>query len=154
SMSSPVCDGTWPPILSEEALLHDRKDPRLLAYLNRENAHTERCLAHTCDLRRQVYKEILDRIDLNRGTVPVVHGPYEYYSRDEDDKPYAIHCRRRLQSEASEEIILDENLLAEGSAYFALELLSISPDHRRCLFAIDMAGDERPSLFVKDLTGD
>src|SRR5215472_7040343 len=160
---------TRPPILHKEATerwrhgervpdpyawLSDRKDPRVLPHLEDENAYTERSLAHTDALRRQLYNEILDRVDLNHSTVPVRHGPYEYYSRNEEDKSYPIHCRRLLRPDAPEDRVLDENGLAEGNAYFALEFLSVSPDHSRCAFAIDTSGDERLSLFIKELTGE
>jgi oligopeptidase B len=134
--------------------LNDPKDPRVLPHLEAENAYTERSLAPISILQQQLYDEILDRVDLNRGTVPVSHGPYEYYSRNDENKSYPIHCRRRLRPDAPEECILDENSLAFGNAYFSLEFLSVSPDHTRSVFAIDTTGDERLSLFVKELTGD
>ena len=136
------------------AWLRDRNGPRVLAHIDCENAYTDHNLAQLGDLRRQLYQEILDRVDLSSGTVPVRHGPYTYYSRNEQDKPYVVHCRRGFAPDTAEEIILDENELAGDEAYFVLPLLSISPDHRRCLFGIDTAGDERLSLFVKELTGD
>jgi oligopeptidase B len=133
--------------------LREREDPRVRAYVDEENAYTEETLAHT-SLRRQLYEEMLDRIDLNRGSVPVRHGPFEYYSRNEKDKPYPIHYRRRLDPAAPEELVLDENVLADGKTYFAMEFLSISPDHRRCIFGVDTTGDERFSVFVTELEGD
>jgi oligopeptidase B len=136
------------------AWLRDRNGPRVLAHIDCENAYTDHNLAQLGELRRQLYQEILDRVDLESGTVPVPHGPYVYYSRNEQDKPYVVHCRRRSDGDAAEEVILDENELARGEAYFALALLSISPDHRRCLFGVDTIGDERLSLFVRELTGD
>ena len=133
------------------AWLRDREDPQVLAHLNRENVHAEYNLAHQQGLRRQLYQEILDRVDLSRRSVPVRHGPYEYYSRNESDQPYAIYCRRSLHPDAPEEIILDENMVAAGNGYFALGLLSVSPDHSRCIFGIDTTANERLTLFVTEL---
>lgn len=136
------------------AWLSDRNCPRVLAYIDCENAHTDHNLAQLGELRQQLYQEILDRVDLSSATVPVPHGPYAYYSRSEQDKSYPVHCRRRSAADAAEEIVLDENELVAGDAYFVLPLLSISPDHNRCLFGVDRVGDERISLFVRELTGD
>jgi oligopeptidase B len=136
------------------AWMRDRDDPRVRAHIDAENRYAQFASAQTELLQRHLCQEMLERIDLDRGTTPARHGSFEYYSRNEAGKPYAIHCRRLLHPEAREETILDENLLAEGHPYFALEFLSISPDHRRCVFAVDTAGDERPSLFVKNLQGD
>jgi oligopeptidase B len=140
-------------VLDPYAWLRDRDDPRVLTHIKLENAHTERTLAHSSFFRRQLYGEMLDRVDLGRCSLPARHGGYEYYSRNQDDKSYAIHCRRKLEAGAPEEIVLDENAVAEGQAYFALGLLSISPDHSRCVFGIDTSANERLSLFVKELAG-
>jgi oligopeptidase B len=134
--------------------MRNRDDPRVLARLTEENTNTERGLAHIGSLQRQLYTEMLDRVDLGRSTVPVPHGPYEYYVRNEIDKPYPIHCRRLRKPNAPEEIVLDENALAEGKAFSAVRFLDISPDHRRCVFGVDTAGDERLSLFVRELKGE
>ena len=133
------------------AWLRDRDDPRVRALIDAENSDTETCLGHTNVLRQQLYEEMLNRVELSRQTVPVRHGTFEYYSRHEDEKPYPIHCRRRVDCEGPEELVLDENDLARGNAYFALEFLQVSPDHTRCIFGIDTAGDERFALFVKEL---
>ena len=103
------------------------------------------------ELREAIRREILDRVELSQCSVPVRSGGFEYYSRTEDDRPYAIHCRGRLSAGSSEEIVVDENILADGKSYFSLEFLRISPDHTRCLFGIDAAGDERPMLYVREL---
>jgi oligopeptidase B len=136
------------------AWLRNREDPRVHAHTDTENRYTEARLAPVHGLREQLYEEMLDRVDLSRVSTPVRHGPYEYYSRNQEDKSYAIHCRRRLEPNTQEEIILDENVLAEGKNYFVLEFLRVSPDHSRCVFGIDTTGDERLSLFVEDLASD
>jgi oligopeptidase B len=133
--------------------LRERGSPRVRCYIDEENANTKRSLAHLAALRQKLYEEIVDRVDLNRGTVPTRHGGFEYYSRYQEDRSYPIHCRRPLNS-AVEQVILDENVLADGKPYFALECLSVSPDHRRCIFGIDTSGTERLSLYLKDCGGD
>jgi oligopeptidase B len=133
--------------------LRDRDDPRVRALVDAENSYAETRLEQTNPLRQQLYEEMVDRVELSRQTVPVRDGLFEYYSRNEEDKPYPIHWRRRFDRQGSEELVLDENDLARGNAYFALEFLQVSPDHRRCIFGVDTAGDERFALFVKELTG-
>jgi len=133
--------------------LRDRESPRVRCYIEQENATTKRSLAHLAALRQELYEEIVDRVDLNRETVPVLHGGFEYCSRHEEDRSYPIHCRRPIHSPV-EQIILDENLLADGKPYFVLACLCVSPDHRRCIFGIDTGGDERLSLVLKEFEGD
>jgi oligopeptidase B len=133
--------------------LRERESSRVRCYIDEENAATKRGLAHLAALRQKLFEEVVDRVDLNRGTVPVRHGGFEYYSRHQEDRSYPIHCRRPLNSTA-EQVILDENVLADGKPYFVLECLSVSPDHRRCIFGIDTSGTERLSLYLKDCGGD
>jgi oligopeptidase B len=136
------------------AWLRHREDPAVRARIEAENRYADARLAPTRALHDRLYEEMLERVDLNRTSLPVRDGVYEYYSRNQQDKAYPIHCRRRLDPDAPEEIILDENELADGQDYFALEFLRVSPDHNRCLFGIDTAGGERLSLFVKEFAQD
>lgn len=136
------------------AWFQHRDDPAVIAHLERENAFTAQRLAPISALQKQIYTEILERLELDRETVPVRHGPYDYYTRDEEDKSYAIHCRRGIEPGAGEEVILDENVLAQGKAYFSLEIFSLSPDHTKCAYAFDTTGDERLTLFVRNIADD
>ncbi|WP_442756444.1 S9 family peptidase [Methylocystis sp. JAN1] len=133
------------------AWLRDRDDPRVHAHIEAQNALTGAFLTRTAPLRGRIFEEMLARVDLSRCSPPVPHGPYEYFSRFEEDKAYAIHCRRRRFCDDAEEIILDENLLAEGHGYFSLGFLSVSPDHERCLFGVDICADERFAVFVRSI---
>ncbi len=133
------------------AWVRHREDPAVRAHIEAENRYTDARLAPTRALHDRLYAEMLERVDLNRASLPVRDGVYEYYCRNQQETAYPIHCRRRLDPAAPEEIILDENELAAGQDYFALEFLRVSPDHSRCLFGIDTAGGERLSLFVKEL---
>ena len=76
--------------------LRDRKDPRVEKYLEQENAYAEAVTAHTEELQQTLYDEILGRIQEDDSSVPVEHGPFLYYGRTEEGKPYAIHCRQPL----------------------------------------------------------
>jgi oligopeptidase B len=168
-MSFPIRSGVSPPALREYpvacthhgeqavgpyAWLRHRDDPCVRVHIGDENDYADAHLAQVRALQERIYLEMLDRIDLSRVSVPVRHGPYEYYSRNAEDRAYPIHCRRALQPNAPEEIILDENLLAEGKDYFVLDFLHVSPDHSHCIFGIDTSADERLSLFVMDLARD
>lgn len=53
--------------------------------------------------------------------------------------------------DAEEEVYLDENELAEGHEFLAVEAIVTSPSHGRCAYTADMDGSERYRLFVKDL---
>src|SRR5664279_1985443 len=51
-----------------------------------------------------------------------------------------------------EQVILDENLLAEGHDYFALGNLSVSPDHAWLVYSTDTTGGERYTMRFCELS--
>ena len=50
-----------------------------------------------------------------------------------------------------EEVVLDGNALAEGHDFFSLGTYDISDDGRRLVYGVDVEGDERYTLAVRDL---
>lgn len=133
--------------------LRDKQNPEVLAHLEAENAYTKTVLKSTEELQESLFKEMKARIKEEDMSAPVRKDDYYYYSRTEKDKQYAIHCRKKIHpdSEANEEILLDENALAEGQAYFQLGNFALSPDHQLLAFATDTEGNEVYTLYIKDL---
>ncbi len=130
--------------------LRDREDPAVEGYLRAENRYTEALTRHTAGLRDRLYEEMLGRIKQTDLTVPYRLGPYRYLSRTEEGKQYRVYCRRPLDSD-DEEVILDHNALAEGHAYCGLGALAVSPDHRLLAYCVDIDGDERHELRLREL---
>lgn len=131
--------------------LKDREDADLIPHLEAENAYVEAELAHTAALRKTLYDEMLGRIQEDDSSVPVRIGDWWYYSRTEEGRAYPIHCRKHGTLDAEEQVVLDENALAEGSEYFRLEAMEVSRDHRRVAWLQDLDGAEKFVLYVKDL---
>jgi oligopeptidase B len=133
--------------------LRDRQDPDTIAYLEAENRYTKEKLQHTEALQAKLYAEMLGRIQQTDLSVPVKRDDYFYYTRTEEGKQYAIHCRNK--GTGPEEILLDCNILAEGHKYFRLGAFLASPNHRLLAYSVDFAGDEKYTVRVKNLdTGD
>ena len=132
--------------------LRDRTNPEVIAYLNAENAYLEQSLQHTQPLQQQLYAEMRGRIQEVDASVPVQRDDYYYYTRMEQGKQYAIHCRKHGGLDAPEELLLDQNALAEGQRYFHLGVFKVSPNHQLLAYSIDTAGSEIYTIFFKDLT--
>jgi oligopeptidase B len=77
------------------------------------------------------------RIKEKDQSVPVFDNGYYYYTRYEEGKQYAIHCRKKGSLDAPEIILLDQNAMAEGHPYFDAEGFKVSPDNKLIAFAID-----------------
>jgi oligopeptidase B len=125
-------------------------DNAVIAYLRAENEYTEAQLGHTARLREQIFNEIVARVEETDISAPVPYGPFEYYDRTVEGLQYAIGCRRP-RGGGPEQIVLDENVLAEGHEYFALGQAAVTRDHRLIAYTVDFTGDDRYALRVRDL---
>jgi oligopeptidase B len=132
--------------------LRDKKNPEVVQHLEAENAFTQASLKHTEDFQKKLYEEMKGRIKEEDVSAPTREDDYYYYSRTEKDKQYRVHCRRKGSMEAAEEILLDENALADGKKYFRLGNFEVSPNHQLLAYSTDTEGDETYTLYVKDLS--
>ncbi len=131
--------------------LRDRNNPKVIRYLQEENAYTEAMTAHTKDLQDMLYREMLGRIKQTDLSVPVKYGPYYYYNRTVKGLQYPIYCRKKGNLKAREEILLDQNKLAEGHKFFSLGVFAVSPNHRFLAYSTDTTGSETYTIRIKDL---
>jgi oligopeptidase B len=131
--------------------LRTKDDPEVVAYLKAENDYTDAVMGPTATFQQALYQEMLARIKEDDQTVPYRLGDWLYYSRTEKGKQYPIHCRKRGSVEAPEEVVLDLNQLAEGHAFCALGVFTMSDDGRRLAYSVDFTGFRDYTLHVKDL---
>jgi oligopeptidase B len=131
--------------------MRDIENPEVIAYLEAENAYTETIMQPTKAMQKQLYEEMLSRIKETDLSVPTRKDNYYYYSRTEEGQAYAIHCRKKDNLDADEEILIDENKLAEGQEYFSLGVFEVSPNHEILAYSVDTNGSERYTLYFLDL---
>ncbi|HYW12036.1 MAG TPA: hypothetical protein VE871_08765, partial [Longimicrobium sp.] len=131
--------------------LRDRQNPEVISYLEAENRYADSAMSGTRQLQETLYQEILGRLRQTDLSVPDRIGPYFYYSRTEEGKQYPIFVRRRGSMQAPEEVIFDQNRMAEGARYYTLGAFSVSPDHRMLAFSVDTSGSEHFTIMVKNL---
>ncbi|MBX6749472.1 MAG: S9 family peptidase [Micromonosporaceae bacterium] len=152
-------------VVDEYAWLAVKDDPDTLPYLEAENEWTRLRTADQEPLRQAIFEEIRGRVQETEVHLPTRKGGYWYYSRTEEGKQYAIHCRRAVQPGETrppmspdgsplpgEEILLDENVLAGDSEHLSLGTFDVSPDGRLLAYSVDYTGNERFTLKVRDLT--
>lgn len=144
------------------AWLRDGDDPEVLEFLKANNAYTKELTGHLDGLRDTIFGEIKSRTKETDLTVPSRKGEWWYYTRTEEGKQYGIHCRLAATGDTppdlgeggplpGEQILLDENALAEGHEFFALGAFSTTPDGHLLAYSTDLTGAERFTLRVKDL---
>ena len=131
--------------------LREKKNPEVIKYLEAENRYTEGALKHTEALQEELYQEMRGRIKEEDTSVPQKVDDYYYYTRMETGKEYPVHCRKKGNLDANEEVILDENELAKGQKFFHLGVCLPSPDHKLLAYSVDTDGSETLVLRVKNL---
>ena len=174
-------DNVNPPIAKQEALIREfhgrsfvdeyewmrnKESQDTLDHLNAENTYTEAKTAHLKQLTENVFEEIKSRVKQTDMSVPSRAVDYWYYGRSEEGKEYGFSCRIPVSEgqdpweppvipeegkPEGEQILLDNNALAEGHDYFALGAASVTKSGRFLAYSTDTEGDERFELFIKDL---
>ncbi len=150
--------------------LREKDAPEVLAHLEAENAWTQEQTAHLADLRQRIFEEIKARTQETDLSVPTRVRDHWYYGRSFEGREYGASCRvpvdgpddwtpPRPDADADpdrpalpgEEVLLDLDALATGHDFFSLGGSSISPDSTLLAYAVDVVGDERYTVRVKDL---
>jgi oligopeptidase B len=137
--------------VDDYAWLRHKEDPGVIAYLEAENAYTDAILKPTETFQERLYQEMLERILQTDLSVPYQLRGYHYFTRTEEGKQYAFHCRRRGGDGATEELLLDLNALAEGHSFLGLDAFEVSEDNHLLAHSIDTTGFRQFLLQVKDL---
>ena len=127
-----------------------RKNEEMLAYLKAENAYADALLAPTKPLADKIYDEIVGRIKQDDASVPYRLRGHWYYTRFETGKDYPISARREGSMEAPEQVIFDQNAMAEGHNFFQIGNSVVSQDNRLVAWAQDTVGRRQYVLKVKD----
>src|SRR5215216_2326178 len=129
-----------------------REDPEVLTYLHAEQDYLEEVMQHTKPLQEQLFQEMKGRIKEDDSSAPEKDGDHVYYTRYEAGKQYPLYCRKKLTSDAVEEILLDQNALAGGSDFCRVGAFAISPDANKLAYSVDADGTEICTIYIKDLT--
>jgi oligopeptidase B len=137
--------------IDEYAWLRHKEDPRVIEYLQEENAYTDAALKPTEEFQEKLYQEMLGRILQTDLSVPSRLRGFSYYSRTEEGKQYPIYCRREEKPGGQEEVLLDLNALAEGHTFLGLGAFEVSDDNLQLAYATDTTGFRQYTLEVKDL---
>src|ERR1035438_9814018 len=131
--------------------LREKSNPKIVEYLEAENAYTKAMTADLAPFQDALYKEMLGHVKQTDLSVPVRRSDYLYYSRTEEGKQYPIQCRRKGNMEAPEEILLDLNALGKDRKFVGLGNFVVSDDQNLLAYTIDYTGFRQYSLQVKDL---
>ena len=145
--------------------LRDKADPEVTAYLEAENEYAEAQTEVLAPLRQKIFDEIKARTKETDLSIPTRRGDWWYYGRSFEGKQYGVQCRCPVGDPddwtppefdedtevPGEQVLLDENVEAQGREFFSLGAASISLDGHTLAYSVDVLGDERYTLKFKDL---
>ena len=135
----------------KSAKKYDNQTAEVVEYIEDENSYLESNLSHTKNFQNNLFEEIVGRIEKDDESVPYFDNGYFYYSRYESGKEYAIHCRKKGSLDGQEEILLDENILADGFNYFAIGGRRVSPDNKWLAYGVDTLSRRIYEIHFKNL---
>ena len=131
--------------------LSNKNDTAVIEYLEKENQYVENTMQHTQELQDLLYEEMQGRIVESEASAPIPYKNYEYFNRENRGQDYRIHYRRKRDGDGTEELLLDENALAENFSYFRLYSFEVSPNEQFLAYSFDTKGDEQCKIEFLDL---
>lgn len=129
----------------------DEQTQDVLDYLNAENDYLNKVMKHTEPLQKKLYDEIIGRIKKDDQSVPVNDNGYSYYTRFEEGGDYALYCRKKIDGDGEEEIMINGPEMAKGYSYFGIGSQSVSPDNKLMAYGIDTVSRRRYTIYFKNL---
>ena len=131
--------------------LNQRDNPKVLNYLKAENEYLDTLMSSTKELREKLFSEMKGRIKEKDESLPYKDNGYWYYSRYEEGKQYAVFCRKKQTLEAPEEIMIDQNKMAEGFKYYSIGGRAVSDNNELLAFTVDSVSRRLYGLQIKNL---
>jgi oligopeptidase B len=132
--------------------LRDRKDPRVIAYLDAENAYANARLEPIKPLVDELAAELKVRSAQEDASVPAADNGYVYERRFAQGAQYPLIVRRKDTPGAEEERVLDVGALAAGHPHqYQLGSWTVSPNNTRVAFAVDFNGGREFRIFVRTI---
>jgi len=131
--------------------LRYRDDPEVMKFLTAHMDYLEEVMGHTKPLQEELFSEMKSRIQETDSSVPEKRGDYWHYIRTEAGKQYPVYCRRKESIDNPEEILLDQNQLADGHDFCSVSGFEVSPDGKKLAYAVDFEGEEAYTIHIKDL---
>jgi oligopeptidase B len=132
--------------------LRDREDPRVVSYLDAENAYANARLEPIKPLVDELAAELKTREAPEDASVPATYNGYVYEHRFSQGAQYPCIVRQKDAPGAREEIVLDVGALAAGHPQqYRLGSWTVSPDNKRVAFAVDFSGGREFRIFVRSI---
>lgn len=129
----------------------ERKDPKIIAHLNAENDYTKAQFTPYEGLKKQLFEELVARLDKDESSVPYFWHKHWYYRYYKEGFEYPVVARKTAMDNNDELVLLDVNERAAGHDFYGLGGVSVSPDESKLVFGEDLLSRRIYTLYFKDL---
>jgi oligopeptidase B len=143
--------------IDEYYWLRERDNPEVIQWLESENAYRKSVMRGTEELQETLVSELRARIKQDDQSAAYPDRGYQWYSKTLDGKQYEIHFRQLLDESGTkavgaEELVLDENQLAEGHEYCSVAGIEVGPSGQIVAWPVDFVGRRFYTLQFRDLS--
>ena len=144
-------DDNWQAVMKDPQAL----DAEIRAHLESENAYTDKVMAPTRDLQKQLFDEMRGRIQEDESSVPVNQGALSFATRYVTGGEHPLICCGARNAEADAmRVIIDGNKEAEGKEFFKIINHAACPKGRFLAWGFDDKGSEYFTVRFDSLTDD
>ena len=131
--------------------LNQREDPEVIEYLTAENNYTKEVLKDTEELQEKIFEEIVGRIKQTDMSVPYIVDGFEYYTRYEEGGEYPIYCRKPVDENPKEQVMLEGNVMAKGYAFFQIGGWRVSFNNELLAYSVDTVSRRKYTIHFKNI---
>ena len=130
----------------------DVSNPEILDYLTAENSYFDQVFEPDQPLVQALFDELKARQPDAEESVPYLYRGFHYQWRFAPGGQYRTWYRAPQAQPKQWQVLLDEPELAQGSEYFRLGGITVSPNNQLLAFSIDNDGAERYTLQLRSLS--
>src|SRR5262249_26334023 len=130
--------------------MRDPTAPEFARHVTSQNKAFDEAMAPAMPLAHEIYDEIIGRLPRVDATVPYRYGSYGYSFQYVEDRESPRFLRRRADSAAEPEVLLDYEDFRGGGEYLDVQVC-IDRQSTLLAIAVDVTGDRIYSLQFRDL---
>ncbi|MEM9052295.1 MAG: S9 family peptidase, partial [Bacteroidota bacterium] len=125
-------------------------NPEIRDYLVAENDYTDNYFIPLRKSQRELFNELVARIDKEDESIPFEEDGYWYQSKWTEEDEYPIYLRRKDGTDVWD-TLMDVNKMAKDRDYYAAGGLNVSPNTKKMLYFENTTGSDKYIVKFQDL---
>lgn len=141
-------------LIDDYAWLKQTKNPlnnaAIKAHLVAENEYADNYFIPLRKSQRELFKELVSRVDKEDESIPYEKGSYWYQTIWTEEAEYPVYLRKKDGAE-NYDTLMDVNKMAEGKDYFSAGGLTVSPSTKIAAYYENTTGSDNTVVRFKNL---